>query len=86
MAMPLTYSTMSGRRSWLPLSVTSSAMAKSFLFGLAPVDEMDGFRDLARLDLHRHAVTQQTVDRLVVVIEAAVVIVRFGAQLVNGRG
>ena len=33
MAMPFTYSTMSGRRSWLPLSVTSSAMAKSFFSG-----------------------------------------------------
>lgn len=32
-AMPFTYGTMSGRRSWLPLSVTSSAMAKSFFSG-----------------------------------------------------
>ena len=32
-AMPFTYSTMSGRRSWFPLSVTSSAMAKSFFSG-----------------------------------------------------
>ena len=33
MAMPFTYSTMSGRRSWPPFSVTSSAMAKSFFSG-----------------------------------------------------
>ena len=33
MAMPLTYSTRSGRRSWFPASVTSSAMAKSFFSG-----------------------------------------------------
>ncbi len=84
MAMPLTYSTMSGRRSWLPCSVTSSAMAKSFFSGFVPVDEVDGLRDLARLDLHRHAVAQQAVDGLVVAVEAAVVVVRLGAQLVDG--
>ena len=32
-AMPLRYSTRSGRRSWLPFSVTSSATAKSFASG-----------------------------------------------------
>ena len=46
---------------------------------------MDGFRDLARLDLHRHAVAQQVVDGLVVAVEAAVVVVGLGAQLVEGR-
>ena len=44
MAMPFTYSTTSGRRSWLPLSVTSSAMAKVVLLRLVPVDEVDGLR------------------------------------------
>ena len=83
-AMPLTYSTRSGRRSWLPVSVTSSAMAKSFFSGLVPVDEVDGLGDLARLDLHRHAVAQQAVDGLVVAVERAAVVVRLGAQLVEG--
>ena len=40
--------------------------------------------DLARLDLHRHAVAQQVVDGLVVAVEAAAVVVRLGAQLVEG--
>jgi hypothetical protein len=44
--------------SWSPLSVTSSAMAKSFFSGV-PIDEMDGICDFASLDLHRHAVAQQ---------------------------
>ena len=56
------------------------------LLRLVPVDEVDGFRDLARLDLHRHAVAQQAVDGLVVPVEAAVVVVRLGAQHVDGRG
>ena len=46
---------------------------------------MDGLRDLARLDLHRHAVAQQVVDGLVVAVEAAAVVVRLGAQLVEGH-
>ena len=53
------------------------------LLRLLPVDEMDGFRDLARLDLHRHAVAQQAVDGLVVAVEAAVVVVRLGAQRID---
>lgn len=53
---------------------------------LAPVDEVDGLRDLARLDLHRHAVAQQVTDRLVVPVEAAAVVVRLGAQPVQGHG
>ena len=60
-------------------------MAKSFFSGSLPVDEVDGFRDLARLDLHRHAVAQQAIDGLVVAVERAVVVVRFGAQLVEGH-
>ena len=40
------------------------------LLRLVPVDEVDGLRDLARLDLHRHAVAQQAVDGLVVAVEA----------------
>ena len=55
------------------------------LLRLVPVDEVDGLRDLARLDLHRHAVAQQVVDGLVVAVEAAVVVVRLGAQLVEGH-
>ena len=55
------------------------------LLGLAPVDEVDGLGDLARLDLHRHAVAQQAVDGLVVAVEGAVVVVRLGAQLVERR-
>ena len=58
---------------------------KVVLLRLIPVDEVDGFRDLARLDLHRHAVAQQVVDGLVVAVEAAAVVVRLGAQLVDGH-
>ena len=54
------------------------------LLRLVPVDEVDGLGDLARLDLHRHAVAQQAVDGLVVAVEAAAVVVRLGAQLVDG--
>ena len=56
------------------------------LLRLLPVDELDGLGDLAGLDLHRHAVAQQAVDLLVVVVEAAVGIARLGAQLVEGFG
>jgi hypothetical protein len=49
------------------------------LIGLAPVDEVHGLWDLARLDLHRHAVAQQVIDGLIVAVERAVVVVRFGA-------
>ena len=59
-------------------------MAKSLLLRLLPVDEVDGLRDLARFDLHRHAVAQQAVDGLVVAVEAAAVVVRLGAQFVEG--
>ena len=45
---------------------------------------MDGFGDLARFDLHRHSVAEQVVDHLVVAVEAATVIVRFGVQFVDG--
>ena len=55
------------------------------LLRLVPVDEVDGLRDLARLDLHRHAVAQQVVDGLVVAVERAAVVVRLGAQLVQAR-
>ena len=58
-------------------------MAKSFFFGLLPVDQVDSFRDLAGLDLHRHAVAQQLVNRLVVFVEAAVRVVRLGAQHID---
>ena len=58
---------------------------KVVLLGVRPVDEVDGLRDLARFDLHRHAVAQQVVDGLVVAVEAAVVVVRLGAQFVDGN-
>ena len=61
-------------------------MAKSFCSGSLPVDELDGLGDLAGLDLHRHAVAQQAVDRLVVVVEAAVGVVGLGAQFVERVG
>ena len=51
---------------------------------LRPIDQLDGFSDFARLHLHRHAVAQQAVDRLIVVVEAAVGVVRFGAQQMQG--
>ena len=54
------------------------------LLRLLPVDQVDGLRDLARLGLHRHAVAQQAVNGLVVPVEAAAVVVRLGAQLVDG--
>ena len=75
---------MSGRRSWPPLSVTSSAMAKSFFSGSSQLMSWTVSVDLARLGLHRHAVAQQAVDGLVVAVEAAAVVVRLGAQLVEG--
>ena len=53
------------------------------LLRLLPVDEVDGLRDLARLDLHGHAVAQQAVNGLVVAVEAAAVVVRLGAQYVE---
>ncbi len=76
---------MSGRRSWLPLQRDFLGDGEVVLLRLLPVDEVDGLGDLARLDLHRHAVAQQAVDGLVVAVEAAVVVVRLGAQLVEGR-
>lgn len=53
------------------------------MFRVLPVDEVDGFGDLARFDLDRHAVAQQAVDGLVVAVEAAVVVAGFGAQFVQ---
>lgn len=52
---------------------------------LLPVDEVDGLGDLARLGLHRHAVAQQGIDGLVVVVETTIVIIGLGAQLVERR-
>ena len=51
---------------------------------LLPVDQVDGFGCLARLDLHGHAVAQQAVDGLVIAVEAAVMVVGLGAQRVDG--
>ena len=50
---------------------------------LIPVNEMDRLRDLARFALHRNAVAQQFVHFLVVVIKAAVGIVRLDAEFVD---
>jgi hypothetical protein len=46
------------------------------LLRLIPVDEVDGLRDLACLDLNRHAVAQQVIDGLIIVVERAVVVIR----------
>src|SRR6185295_1888144 len=54
------------------------------LLRFPPVDEVDGFRRLTRLGLHRHAVAQKLVDFLVVAVERAAVVVRLGAELVEG--
>ena len=51
---------------------------------LVPVDEVDALGDLARFDLHGHAVTQRAVDGLVVAVEAAAVLACLGAELVEG--
>ena len=45
-----------------------------------PVDEVDGFCDLAGFDLHQHAVAQQIVDGLIIAVETAAMIIRLGAQ------
>ena len=52
---------------------------------LLPIYEVDGFRHLARLGLHRHAVAQQVVDGVVVAVKRAAVVVRFGAESVESR-
>ena len=51
--------------------------------GIIPVDEANGLRDLACLDLYRDAVAQQAVDRVVVAVERAVLVRRLGAKLVQ---
>ncbi len=48
--------------------------------GLLPVDQVDRLGRLAGFDFDRHAVPQQVVDRVVVVVEAAVAVVRLGAS------
>ena len=55
------------------------------LLRLLPVDEVDGFRHLARLGLHGHAVAQQVVDSVVVAVEPAAVVIRLGAESVESR-
>ena len=55
------------------------------LLRLLPVDEVDGFRHLARLGLHGHAVAQQVVDSVVVAVKPAAVVIRFGAESVESR-
>ena len=53
------------------------------LLRLCPVDELDRLGDLAGLDLHRHAVAQEAVDRLVVFVEAAVRVLGLGLEQVD---
>jgi hypothetical protein len=50
------------------------------LVRFAPVDEMNGVGDLARLRLDLYAVTQQAIHRLVVAVERAAVVVGFAVQ------
>ena len=52
---------------------------------LLPVDEVDGFRRLARLGLYGHAVAQQVVDGVVVAVEPTAVVIRFGPESVESR-
>ena len=40
--------------------------SKCFFFGSAQLDEVNGFGDLASLDLHRHTIAKQGVNLLVV--------------------
>ena len=51
--------------------------------GLLPIDEVDGFRHLAGLSLHQHAVAQQAVDSLVVAVQRAAMVIRFGPELMQ---
>ena len=50
---------------------------------LVPIHEVDCFRGLPRFDFHVHAVAQQAIHRLVVVIQAAVGIAGFRGQPVE---
>ncbi len=49
-----------------------------------PGDELHRFGDFARINLHGHTVAKQRIHRLVVVVEAAVGIVRFNAEQLAG--
>ena len=55
------------------------------LLRLLPVNEVDGFGDLARLNPHQHAVAQQVVNGLVVSVETATVVIRLGTQFADGH-
>ena len=81
--MPLTYSTRSGRRSWFPFEGHLLGNGEIVVFRGAPVDEVDGFRDLAGLGFHWHAIAQQIINSLVVPVEAPAVVGRLGAQFVG---
>ena len=50
---------------------------------LVPIHQVDRFRHLPRFGFHVHAVSQQAIHRLVVVIQAAVGIAGFGGQPVE---
>jgi hypothetical protein len=89
-AMPLTYSTTSGR---LVLALASSAFDGDFLgnrevvaFGMFPVDQPDGAGVLTHLGFDLHAVAQQFVHRLVAVIQVLADIVGGLVELEDGRG
>ena len=50
---------------------------------LLPIDEVEGLRRLACVDLHGYSVTQQVVNGLVVSVECATVIVCLSTELVE---
>ena len=49
-----------------------------------PVNQMDGFGNLARFDLHRHTIAEQIVNSLVIPVEASTVVIGLGAEIVQG--
>jgi len=57
---------------------------KVVLFGILPVDEMDGLGVFAGAGFDLDAVAEELIDFFVVVVEAAVGVVGFGAEFVEG--
>ena len=52
--------------------------------GNLPIDEMDGLRDPARFGLDRHTIAKKAIDRLVVIVEAPVAVVRLTVKNMKG--
>jgi len=48
-----------------------------------PIDEVDGFRDLSGFGFDRHAVSEQLVDRFIVLVQATVVVAGFNTQVID---